>query len=122
MTFYSDKAGIKDLSRGEAIAESPLFISAVHKSAYSTERWGSVLLKLPKAVLPEIPCFFRQDPLNPENCEIFNTQGETRSASPSECAGIERSAVWSAEHVESRLTDSYAGRPNAFVESLRVKV
>jgi hypothetical protein len=29
--------------------------------------------------------------------------------------------VWAAEHVEDRLRDHYAGRPNQWVESLRIE-
>ena len=37
------------------------------------------------------------------------------------CAGLERSAVWDPEHIEDRLRDHRAGRPNKWVDSLALK-
>jgi hypothetical protein len=36
-----------------------------------------------------------------------------------ECLTLEVAAVWSAVHVEDRLRDHFAGRPNRWVESMR---
>ena len=41
------------------------------------------------------------------------------AATPTECAGLERAAVWSASHVEDRLRDYRAGRPNTWVRPLK---
>lgn len=43
------------------------------------------------------------------------------SATRAQCAGLERSAVWDAEHVEDRLRDRRAGRLNKWAESLALK-
>jgi hypothetical protein len=48
------------------------------------------------------------------------TYGET-PASPEDCEGLEIAAVWDPEHVEDRLRDHFDGRPNRWVESLRLK-
>lgn len=37
-----------------------------------------------------------------------------------ECADLERSAVWNANHIEDRLRDHFAGRPNIWVGSLAI--
>lgn len=37
-----------------------------------------------------------------------------------ECAGLETAAVWSANHVEDRLRDHFAGKPNTWVASLAI--
>lgn len=37
-----------------------------------------------------------------------------------ECAGLERAAVWSAEHLEDRLRDHFAGSPNKWSASLEI--
>jgi len=47
--------------------------------------------------------------------------GHIRQASRAECEGLERCAVWEPEHVEDRLRDHFAGKPNVWVESLRLK-
>jgi hypothetical protein len=102
-------------------AERPLFTVAVHRSAYSSGRWGTVLYRVPEELIPPIPLFFRQNVMNPDDCEIVDPQGGIRKAIIDECIGLERSSVWSAEHVEQRLTDHYAGRPNKHVESMVLK-
>jgi len=48
------------------------------------------------------------------------TYGET-PASIEDCEGLETAAVWDPEHVEDRLRDHFDGRPNRWVESLRLK-
>jgi hypothetical protein len=48
------------------------------------------------------------------------TYGET-PASLEECEGLEIAAVWDPEHVEDRLRDHFDGRPNRWVESMRLK-
>ncbi|WP_143662774.1 hypothetical protein [Streptomyces sp. CB03238] len=117
IAFFPDGQVVSDLPEGD-----PLFIVAVHNKAYSRGRWGSVLRRIDPATLPEIPNFFRQNLLNPEDCEIAEAVGKVRQATPEECVGLERSAVWEAEHVEQRISDVYAGRPNLFVESMKVKL
>jgi hypothetical protein len=37
-----------------------------------------------------------------------------------ECVGLERAAVWSAEHLEDRLRDHFAGVPNKWSTSLEI--
>lgn len=43
-------------------------------------------------------------------------------ATPEECAGLEVAAVWSAEHVEDRLRDHFAGRPDKWSSSMAIDV
>lgn len=101
----------------------PLFIVAAYKSAYAAGGWGTPVGRLQTDALPPIPDLFRQDALNPANCVIIDaSEVHVRKATPQECTGLERNAVWEASHIESRLDDAYAGRPNDFVESLKVKL
>ena len=44
-----------------------------------------------------------------------------RPASLEECQDLERAAVWDDVHVEDRLRDHFDGRPNKFVESMRLR-
>ncbi len=48
---------------------------------------------------------------------LYSSPNET-PATREQCIGLESAAVWSACHVESRLADHFAGRPNRFVQSL----
>jgi hypothetical protein len=124
MAFYAADAEAETPPDPAQLAkQSPLFVVAVYKSAYSTGGWGTPVGRLPADALPPIPDTFRQDALNPANCVIVDASEENvRKATPQECVGLERNAVWEASHIESRLDDAYAGRPNAFVESLKVKL
>jgi hypothetical protein len=109
------------LSDGVPPDRDPMFIVAVERSAYVNGGWGSILFHLRPADLPPVPPFFRQNVMRPEDCEIDEPDGTSRPATPDECEGLERSAVWAAPHVESRLEDHYAGRENAFLETMRLK-
>jgi hypothetical protein len=64
--------------------------------------------------------YFRQNRRSLGSCVIVDADGNERKVPPAECVGLERSAVWSAENVESRLEDHYGGRPNGTVERMRV--
>jgi hypothetical protein len=57
-----------------------------------------------------------------EPCTIFDSAGNSRSAEPHECIGLERMAVWEQHHVEERLLDTFMGRPNETVEHLKVRL
>ncbi|MGP3923606.1 hypothetical protein [Streptomyces sp. 8N616] len=122
LAFFAGGPATGEKGAQEALQHEPLFIVAVHKSAYSQGRWGSFVHRAPKDELPAVPEFFRQNAMNLADCQITDALGNTRPATPQQCVHLERSAVWEAEHIESRLEDHYAGRPNAFVESLRVKL
>jgi hypothetical protein len=51
---------------------------------------------------------------------MTGTSGEI-PARASECEGLEVAAIWDPEHVEDRLRDHFDGRPNLWVESIRLK-
>lgn len=119
VAFYGEDDG---LAGCRAPSGQPLFVVAVQKNAYSGGDWGPILFRLDEVDLPQIPSFFRQNVMNADDCVIVDASGATRNASPSECVGLERSAVWAAIHIESRLQDHYASRPNAFLESMRLKM
>ncbi|MFG6456563.1 Imm26 family immunity protein [Roseateles sp. BYS96W] len=119
--FAFFEARTSDASPPDDLLERPApFRVAVHKSAWSNGRW----LRVAKVELPEqfrrSEPKFMQDALNPGQFQIY-VGGEIRPASRAECEGLERAAVWDPEHVESRLRDHYAGVPNQWLESLRLK-
>lgn len=63
---------------------------------------------------------FMQDLANPALCTIFDSVGHERAATPQDCVGLERAAVWDPHHIEERLLDGFEGRPNATELRLRV--
>jgi len=109
-----------ELSPEEVVSRPVLFRVAVSNHAVTRGRW----LKVGKApVAPELSKpvkKFMQDLLDPRSYSLY-LGGEIRPATRAECEGLERTAVWEPEHVESRLRDHYAGVPNVWVEQLRLK-
>ena len=96
-----------------------LFKIWVMKYAFTGKVWqlvGNVPLALEDL---EAVWFFKQDPTG----ELFLTRdgGEEIPATLQECVGLERAAAWDPEHVEERLRDHFAGRPNRWVESMKPK-
>jgi hypothetical protein len=103
-------------------AGRPLFVVGVDRAAYATGHWGPVLWRLPEQDVPAIPPIFHQDVINGA-CSIIEPGVSARLlVSREECIGLERQASWSKEHIESRLEDHYEGRPNVWVEAMRVKI
>lgn len=105
----------------EEVVRCPvLFRVAVHKSAWASGRWARVgKVSVPPDLLSPVPKFV-QGALNPERFSIY-TAGQMRPASRDEVLHLERCAVWDPTHVEDRLRDHYAGVPNKWVESLRLR-
>ncbi|GAA3973353.1 immunity 26/phosphotriesterase HocA family protein [Hymenobacter antarcticus] len=100
----------KDISK---ITNKPiLFIIAVYNDVVSSGRW----VKIGSEPLPQslqiLPTKFIQDALHLDRFELYYpNSGEIRPASKEACEGLERCAVWDANHVEDRLRDHFAGRP-----------
>ncbi len=94
-----------------------LFRVSVHKSAWNKGRWPRVgVLEVPEDLLQPVPRFMR-DALKTDQYSIY-LNGNVRPASRNECLGLERASVWEPVHVESRLSDHYAGKPNVWVQQL----
>ncbi len=103
------------------IASRPiLFIIAVYNHAVTSGRWRKIG-KLPlEPNLERVPLKFIQDPFDSTKFSLYDN-GIIRVSTREECEGLERSAVWEPEHVEERLRDHFAGRPNKIVERLKIK-
>lgn len=98
-----------------------LFIVAVHDRAIG--RAFPVVGRAPAgSAPPPVPEYFMQDMFNPRNCKIIDVEGNMREVTPQECVGLERAAVWEAEHVAERIRDHYAGRPNPHLESMKLRL
>lgn len=119
LAFY-DSISTVDIPIESIITRPVLFKIAVMRKAITSGRWSQIGVVPLDASLLVPPTFFRQDGLNP-NKLFLHTAGIERPATREECVHLERAAVWEAEHVEERLRDYYAGRPNRWVESLRLK-
>ena len=115
---YRTKSPDADLNR---IASKPiLFKIAVRHlkpSSWEIIGWREIEESLAQPIVQ-----FRQDVGNFRRCTIFDNVGNSRSAEPQECIGLEAMAVWEQHAVEERLLDTFMGRPNDTVEHLKVRL
>jgi hypothetical protein len=118
--FYDYKTASPDSDLDRIASKSVLFRIAVRFSARSS--WESIGWREIEARLAQPIVQFTQDIGNFQDCTIFDTAGNVRSATPPECVGLEAAAVWDQHHVEGRLLDSFMGRPNVAQEHLRVRL
>ncbi len=71
------------------------------------------------AALASPPLFFKQDLLS--GCVYVTKTGEEEiPATAAQADKLEPAAVWGLQHVTDRLRDHFAGRPNVWLESMRV--
>jgi hypothetical protein len=88
-----------------------LFLVAVMDSAVKTGKWVVVGHSNLPPELATLPPKFIQDAIRKDQFSIYEN-GKTRLATREECVGLSRASIWSAEHVEERIVDHFAGRPN----------
>ena len=92
-----------------------LFIVAVNNHAVNSGRWVNIGKRPLPAALQQLPLKFIQDPLAPDRFQLYDPlTGSIIPALKKQCAGLERCAVWDPSHVEERLRDYHAGRPNQY--------
>lgn len=65
--------------------------------------------------------FFKKDPISGRITKYRSLTSEEIPATLADCVGLECAAVWDPEHVESRLSDEFAGRSSVWVESMKAK-
>ena len=88
----------------------------VMDSCFTTDRWPIIGSAPVPESLQNQPTFWKFDRIA-RRFSLYESGHET-PATRDQCLGLECAAVWSPEHVESRLDDHFAGRPNQWVESL----
>ena len=117
-----DSATREDISELESIVAKPvLFTVAVYNHSVTKSRWP-IVGKLPfDEETAELPLWFMQDAFAPTRCSLIDARGNVTPATIEQCIGLERCAVWEPEHVEERIRDHYAGRPNLHLESIKLK-
>ncbi len=117
MAFY-DLRSAEILPVEEVVKSRVLFKIWVMNSAISKHHWR-VLGNLPlENELIAVAEFYKWDMIS-KKFSVYEGDGQERPATLEECTNLECAAVWSAEHVESRLEDHFAGRENKWVNSLK---
>ena len=118
IAFYAVQAQAP-LPVDQIVAAPVAFKVFVVHSAVKSGRWKIVGHAPLDDALQVPPSFYKVDSIT-KALSLYR-HGQTEPATVEQCAGLECAAVWSAEHVESRLADLFAGRPNRWVESLSIK-
>lgn len=89
-----------------------LFIASVYNDVVTQGHW----LKVGKLELREdleiLPMKFIQDALHSDRFELYDSNtGESKPATKDQIKGLERAAVWEANHIVDRIRDHYNGVP-----------
>jgi hypothetical protein len=116
--YSCDTSAIPAVS--EIINKPIAFRIDVMNHAVTRGRWPVIGHATVPDKLLQTPWFFKKDIISGE-LSITQTGAEEIPATYEQCKALERCAVWDPEHVEDRLRDHFAGRPNVWVESLRLK-
>ncbi|MBV9657094.1 MAG: hypothetical protein JO295_03185 [Verrucomicrobia bacterium] len=88
----------------------------IMRACLSRSGWPVIGFATVPDALNQTPDFYKFDRIA-RRFSLYRGHYE-EPASREKCLGLECAAVWSAVHVESRLGDHFAGRPNHWVESL----
>lgn len=115
---YRTESPDSDLDR---IASKPILFRVAVRHL-EPNSWESIGWKELEEPLSQPIVAFRQDRGDFRRCTVFDTVGNSRSAEPHECVGLERMVVWELSGVEKRLLDAFMGRPNSSVERHKVRL
>ena len=112
---YKTKEHLKEFN---TLLDKPiLFITAVYDDVITQGHWTKVGNLELREDLQEIPMQFIQDALHPDRFEFYNPNtGDTKKATKNQVKGLERAAVWEANHIEDRIRDYYSGVPCIWLE------
>jgi hypothetical protein len=105
----------------EITSKPILFRIWIMNHAVTRGRWSVIGHAPVPDKLLDSPWFFKEDPISGKLSLTQLGAGDEIPATLAQCKALECAAVWDPEHVEDRLRDHFAGRPNKWVESLRVR-
>jgi hypothetical protein len=118
--FYNYRTTSPDSDLDRIASQPILFKTAVRHLALDV--WELIGRRPLEEHLKQPVVQFMQDIGNFRDCVIFDTAGNERTATPEECVGLERAAVWEKHGIERRLLDAFEGRPNATLERQKVRL
>lgn len=106
----------------ETILSTPiLFKVPVMNYAVTSGQWEVIGSRPLEPDLLTITYFWKYDVIAEKYSISNDVDDKEVPATKEECQGLERAAVWEPENVEDRLRDHFAGVPNIWVESLKLK-
>jgi hypothetical protein len=120
IAFHDCRVSAPEKDLLKIVKTSVLFVLAVGGRADKGHwpRVGHVPLEMAPVPIPEQ---FMQNIVTGA-CKIIDQSFNTRPARPEECIALERAAVWDPADVEDRIRDHYAGRPNAHLAYMKVRL
>jgi hypothetical protein len=114
--FYRYRSALPENDLPSIAAHEVLFIIAAHKTLLAKDQWETI------GNLPLDGTLHRPKERaiwdDAETCQIIDANNEMRPATPAQCAGLEIAAVWEPNHIEDRLDDAFAGRPDRWLEQM----
>jgi hypothetical protein len=119
LAVYSFHTNENEFSVEEVYCSKILWICGVMKSAFAKTEWEVIDLR---PLEPELTCpveYYIRDSLSGKYSIYRSSDGNIRPATYDECRLLESAAVWSAEHIESRLADHFSGNPSIWIEQLK---
>jgi hypothetical protein len=120
IAFYDFRTAEPSSDLDEIESQPVLFTQAVRLFKY--DRWANLGKRKLTGEVAKPVVRFMQDLADYRQCTIYDSDGMSRDATPEECIGLERAAVWDPHHIEERLLDHFEGRPNPFEEHARVRL
>ena len=122
---FDAEADAEQVDPHEVVGSEVAFtVSVMDRAFRRTSSWMLLdVVPLSQQEQAEVYRSFKQDPLGALSIYWEKPDGSwgEDKATRAQCAGLERSAVWDPEHVEDRLRDHRAGRPNKWAESLALE-
>lgn len=118
IAFFDIRASVEQ-PLDDIVASPVLFKLWVMNSAITRGRWEVVGKVGVPEEMRQSPVFFKKDAMNGK-LTLYH-DGQETPATREQCVELECAAVWEPQHVEDRLRDHFAGRPNKWVASLAVE-
>jgi len=119
VAIYAHRASHADVVSPVIFDSKILWKLTVTKSALVSGRWPVVDCRPLESELVSPVDYFIKDRLTGRYSVYRSADGRIRESSLEECKALEAAAAWEAEHVEDRIRDYFAGRPNVWAEQLR---
>jgi len=120
LAFYDHRTTEPSSDLDEIAARPVLFTQVVR--VRDADRWPRIGHRDLDGEVAKPVVRFMQDLADFRKCVIFDSAGNERPATPEECVGLERAAVWDPHQIERRLLDTFMGRPNEDEMRLRVRL
>lgn len=113
--------GQEELSAQDIVQVKPLFTVMVVDRAIKSLRWPVIgYVELSEVWLRPVK-FYKQDALHGELLFLKWSDGTEVPTDMDGIEGLEKAAIWGPEHVEDRIMDHFAGRPNRWLKSIALR-